>query len=371
MENFLLEEFKYFHENPELSFEEFKTTARIKKILSENGIEILNLPLETGLVAKIGDGEEKFALRTDIDALPIEETTDLIYKSKIPGKMHACGHDFHMATVLGATILLKKIEKNLRGSVLVIFQPAEETANGALKILETDILQNVRGIFGLHSSPLMEVGNFGISSGAIMASVDKFEINFFGKSTHAAHPDKGIDSILIASSFVTAAQSIVSRNLEPANANLLSITHIEGGNTWNVIPEKVFLEGTIRSFSEDDRKKIKSRVKILAEKIAESFGGMAEIKFFEGPPAVVNDLNLTNLAKKIAAEQNFNVQAAPLSLAGEDFAYYLEKIPGFFLIVGTGLSESNHNSNFKVNPAAIFPTAKFLAKLIETALKNF
>ena len=368
LEKFLIEEFKYFHENPELSFEEFETTARLKKILSDYQIEILNLPLETGLIAKIGAGNAKIALRTDIDALPIKETANLTYKSKIPGKMHACGHDFHMTAVLGAAIILKSLEKNLRGSVLIIFQPAEESALGALKILETGALKNISKIFGLHSSPLMEVGEIGISSGAIMASVDKFEINFIGKTTHAAHPDRGIDTILIAANFIMAAQSIISRNLEPANANLLSITHIEGGNTWNVIPEKIFLEGTIRSFSENDRNKIKLRVKILAEKIAESFGGIADIKFIEGPPAVVNDTKLADFAKKIATEQNFKIQAAPISLGGEDFANYLKKICGMFLLIGTGLSESNHNSNFRVDTAAIFPTAKFLAKLIENAL---
>ena len=370
LEKFLLEEFKYFHSNPELSNEEFQTTARLKKILSKYQIETLDLPLETGVVAKIGLGEKIFALRADIDALPIVEQTDLDYKSKVHGKMHACGHDFHLTAVLGAAILLKSIEKNLRGTVLIIFQPSEETPGGALKVLETGALENVQGIFGLHSSPLMEVGTLGISSGAIMASVDKFAIIFHGKSTHAAHPDRGIDPIIISANFITAAQSIVTRNLEPANANLLSITHIEGGNTWNVIPDSVCLEGTFRSFSAEDRQTIKSRLQTLAEKISDAFGGLAEVKFFADAPALVNDEQLIDFAKKISAEEDFKIQPAPKSLAGEDFAFYLEKIPGAFILVGTGKSESNHNPKFKVDPAAIYPTAKLLAKILERVLQN-
>ena len=366
LEKFLVEEFKKFHEKPELSFEEFETTARLKKILSDFQIKILDLPLETGFIAKIGEGEEKIALRTDIDALPIIEQTNLPYASKIFGKMHACGHDFHMTAVLGAAILLKKIEKNLRGSCLIIFQPGEEVPGGALKILETGALKKIKKIFGLHTMPFFEVGKIGISSGAIMASVDKIEINFFGKSSHASRPETGTDPILIAANFITAAQSIVSRNLSATNANVFSITHVEGGNTWNVIPEKIFLEGTIRSFSEDDRKKIKIRMKNLAEKIAESYGGSAEIKIIGDAPVLVNDKNLTEFAKKIAAE-DFEVVDAKISMSGEDFACYLEKIPGVFMQIGTGISETNHNPKFQVNPAAIFPTAKFLAKLVENA----
>ena len=360
----ITDEFYWFHRHPELSYEEVETTKRLREDLAAVGIEVLDLPLKTGLVAKVGTGEAPFiALRCDIDGLPIQEESGLAYASEHAGRMHACGHDFHISAVLGSAYLLKAKERELRGTVYLIFQPAEEAPGGARKVMETGVLKDVQAIFGLHTSPLYDVGILGIRSGAVTASVDKFTVTFHGKGTHAAHPERGIDPIVMAASFVTAAQSIVSRNIDPAHPGLVSITHIESGNTWNVIPESSWLEGTVRCLTAEDRKLIKKRIYELAEGQAASFGGHAELTWYAGPPATDNTPDWTDFAIEVAKEAGLNVVPAPVNLAGEDFAYYQEEIPGVFVLVGTGKSPANHNPKFHVDPAALGPAARYMARL--------
>lgn len=360
----ITDEFYWFHRHPELSYEEVETTKRLREDLAAVGIEVLDLPLKTGLVAKVGTGEAPFiALRCDIDGLPIQEESGLAYASEHAGRMHACGHDFHISAVLGSAYLLKAKERELRGTVYLIFQPAEEAPGGARKVMETGVLKDVQAIFGLHTSPLYDVGMLGIRSGAVTASVDKFTVTFHGKGTHAAHPERGIDPIVMAASFVTAAQSIVSRNIDPAHPGLVSITHIESGNTWNVIPESSWLEGTVRCLTAEDRKLIKKRIYELAEGQAASFGGHAELTWYAGPPATDNTPDWTDFAIEVAKEAELDVVPAPVNLAGEDFAYYQEEIPGVFVLVGTGKSPANHNPKFHVDPAALGPAAIYMARL--------
>lgn len=360
----ITDEFYWFHRHPELSYEEVETTKRLREDLAAVGIEVLDLPLKTGLVAKVGTGEAPFiALRCDIDGLPIQEESGLAYASEHAGRMHACGHDFHISAVLGSAYLLKAKERELRGTVYLIFQPAEEAPGGARKVMETGVLKDVQAVFGLHTSPLYDVGTLGIRSGAVTASVDKFTVTFHGKGTHAAHPERGIDPIVMAASFVTAAQSIVSRNIDPAHPGLVSITHIESGNTWNVIPESSWLEGTVRCLTAEDRKLIKKRIYELAEGQAASFGGHAELTWYAGPPATDNTPDWTDFAIEVAKEAGLNVVPAPVNLAGEDFAYYQEEIPGVFVLVGTGKSPANHNPKFHVDPAALGPAARYMARL--------
>lgn len=281
--------------------------------------------------------------------------------------MHACGHDFHISTVLGSSYLLKAQEKDLAGTVYLIFQPAEEAPGGARKVMETGVLKEVQAIFGLHTSPLYDVGTLGIRAGAVTASVDKFTVTFCGKGTHAAHPERGTDPIVMVASFVTAAQSIVSRNIDPAHPSLVSITHIESGNTWNVIPESAWLEGTVRCLTAEDRKRIKQRIYELAEGQAASFGGHAELTWYAGPPATNNTPDWTDFAIQVAEASGLTVEPAPVNLAGEDFAYYQEEIPGAFVLVGTGKSPANHNPKFHVDPAALGPAAKYMARLAKEA----
>lgn len=364
---YLLNIFHWLHRHPELSYEEVATTRYLRKALEDANIRILDLPLKTGLVAEIGQGTPVIALRADIDALPIEEQTDLPYKSENPGCMHACGHDFHAAAVLGAALLLKEQEPTLSGTIRIIFQPAEEAPGGARVIMDTGVLDDVSSIFGIHTSPVLPVGTLGINEGAVTASVDRFQITFCGKGTHAAHPQRGIDPIPLAASFIEAAQTIISRNLYPFDAGLVSITHVEAGNTWNIIPETAFIEGTTRSLTAENRARIKSRLYELANNLAAAYGAQADIAWYAGPPATNNDAALVRLARSAAAEESLQAAEASGSLAGEDFAYFQEKIPGAFLLVGTGLFPSNHNPKFQVDPAALYPTARYLAHLMQCA----
>ena len=364
----ITDEFYWFHRHPELSYEEVETTKRLRDDLAAADIEVLDLPLNTGLVAKVGTGEAPFiALRCDIDGLPIQEESGLDYASEHAGRMHACGHDFHISTVLGSSYLLKAQEKELHGTVYLIFQPAEEAPGGARKVMETGVLKKVQAIFGLHTSPLYDVGTLGIRAGAVTASVDKFTVTFCGKGTHAAHPERGTDPIVMVASFVTAAQSIVSRNIDPAHPSLVSITHIESGNTWNVIPESAWLEGTVRCLTAEDRKRIKQRIYELAEGQAASFGGHAELTWYAGPPATNNTPDWTDFAIQVAEASGLTVEPAPVNLAGEDFAYYQEEIPGAFVLIGTGKSPANHNPKFHVDSAALGPAAKYMARLAKEA----
>ena len=365
---YITEEFYWLHRHPELSYEEQETTKRVRAALSEAQIRILDLPLATGLVAEVGAGDPLVALRSDMDALPVLEQTELSYRSEARGVMHACGHDFHMASVLGAALLLKKMERELKGRVRIVFQPAEEAPGGAKDVLETGALDGVSAIFGIHAAPSLAVGTLGIREGAVTAAVDRFQFRFHGKGTHAAHPDRGIDPVPVAAAFVQAVQTVVSRSLDPFAAGLVSVTHVEAGNTWNVLPETAFVEGTTRSLSAAERQHIAARVRAIAEHTAAAGGARLETTWYEGPPATDNHPEWTALAREAAKDVGLAVRPAEAALIGEDFAFYQERIPGVFVLVGTGLSAPLHNPKFEVDPAALGKTAQYLAALANAAL---
>ena len=368
----LMEIFYWFHRHPELSYEEYETTERIKRELAAAGIEILQIPLKTGVTAIVRGAKpgKTYGLRCDIDALPIEEETDLPYKSKTPGKMHACGHDFHTAAVFGAALLLQERKEELQGTVKILFQPAEESSHGAETVLETGVLSDVTAIFGLHTAAYLPVGTLGIRAGSVMAAVDRFELNITGTGCHGGHPDEGVDTILVAASVIQAFQSIVGRNLNPFHTGVVSVTRINGGNTWNVIPDKVELEGTVRSMEKDDRIFIERRMREIAEHTAAAYGANAELLWYPGPPATVNEKAWSAFAQKVAEESGFEVVPQRNSTGGEDFAFYLEKIPGCFINVGTGVGYPNHHPKFYADEAALTPAAEYLEKLLVEALRQ-
>lgn len=364
-------EFEWLHAHPELAYEELETTARLRADFARAGIRMRDLPLATGLVAVIGTGENPVvALRTDMDALPVNEETNLPYASQYQGKMHACGHDFHMASVLAAALLLKEREAQLAGTVYIVCQPAEEAPGGARTVLDTGALDGVAAIFGIHARPIYPVGTLGLCTGGMMASVDKFELTFHGAGTHAAQPDRGCDPVVMAAQFVTAAQTIAARNISPLRPAVVSVTHIEAGATWNVLPERAWMEGTIRLFDADDRALVKERMEALADGIAAAFGGRAEITWTAGPPAVINTERWNALAKETAEQEGFAVVDAVPWMAGEDFAYYQETMETCFVFIGTGLAPENHHPKFTVDPAAIPMTARCLAHMAEEALRR-
>ena len=364
--------FEELHMHPELSYEEYETTERIKRELAAAGIEILQIPLKTGVTAIVRGAKpgKTYGLRCDIDALPIAEETDLPYKSQTPGKMHACGHDFHTAAVFGAALLLQERKEELQGNVKILFQPAEESSHGAETVLETGVFSDVTAIFGLHTAAYLPVGTLGIRAGSVMAAVDRFELNITGTGCHGGHPDEGVDTILVAASVIQAFQSIVGRNLNPFHTGVVSVTRINGGNTWNVIPDKVELEGTVRSMEKDDRIFIERRMREIAEHTAAAYGANAELLWYPGPPATVNEKAWSAFAQKVAEESGFEVVPQRNSTGGEDFAFYLEKIPGCFINVGTGVGYPNHHPKFYADEAALTPAAEYLEKLLVEALRQ-
>ena len=372
LETQLKEVFKEFHKNPELSNEEFKTTESIKKLLNDANIEILDLELKTGVVGIIrGKNKGKtIAIRSDIDGLPIEEEADVEYKSNVKGKMHACGHDFHIVSVLGAAYILKSLEDELSGNIKIIFQPAEETGHGAKEIINSKVLEDVEFIFGLHNSNELDVGEFGTSEGSITAAVDRFEIKLQGVGSHGASPEKGNDPIIALANIVLAVQSILGRNIASAERAVISITNISAGNTWNVIPESGYIEGTVRTFNSEVRNLIRNRFLDISYGIEKTYGVLTKLVWHEGPPAVNNDSELTRIASNIARNEGFKVHELLPTMGGEDFAYYQKKIRGAFVVIGTGKSYPHHHPKFKVDDNALLGAAKYMAKLASDVLEK-
>ncbi|MDA2165337.1 M20 peptidase aminoacylase family protein [Bacillus tropicus] len=361
------------HKHPELSYEEFETTKAIKNWLEEKNITIINSNLKTGVIAEISGNRNGplIAIRADIDALPIQEETNLPYASKIHGKMHACGHDFHTAAIIGAAYLLKEKESSLSGTVRFIFQPAEESSNGACKVIEAGHLHGVQAIFGMHNKPDLPVGTIGIKDGPLMAGVDRFEIEIHGVGTHAAVPDAGVDPIVASSQIVMALQTIVSRNISSSHNAVVSVTNIHSGNTWNVIPEKATLEGTVRTFQTETREKIPALMKRIIQGVSDALGVKTEFRFYAGPPAVHNDTSLTNLSTQVAETMNLNIISPTPSMAGEDFSFYQQEIPGSFVFMGTSGTHEWHHPSFTVDERALPISAEYFALLAEKALKHF
>lgn len=356
-------EYKYFHAHPEVSYHEFETTKRIKDVLTSHDIEVLDLDLKTGLIAKIGHGPRVIALRADIDALPVNETTSLEYKSVNQGVMHACGHDSHISALIGAALLLKEHEDKLNGTIKLIFQPAEEAPGGAQEIIDTHELDEIEAIFGIHCDPRHEVGELAISAGPTHAAVEKFKIIFTGKGSHAAHPEEGVDALYMASAFVNAVQSIVSRNIAPDSPAVVSVTHLEAGTTWNVIPETALVEGTIRTYKAQSRKIAKERIIQIATGIASTFNGKADFSWEIELGSTNNDPALAEFSSKVAKDNGFKVAKAIPSTGGEDFALYQELKRGQFILFGSGASYPPHNPKFCVDIKSIYKVSQYLDAL--------
>ena len=362
-------EFYWLHQHPELSGQEYKTTARLKDFLERHGIIVEDLALSTGLVAEVKGLQEgpTIAIRCDIDALPVQEQTELEYKSIYPGCMHACGHDFHAATLLGIALALQK-QPPLRGKVKLVFQPAEENLNGAQQIIASGALTDVDAIFGLHCSAAYPVGTIICSAGAMHGAVDNFHIAFNGVGAHACRPQQAVEPILMLSNYIMTIQGLVSRGKQPFNPAVLSITHVQAGSCNNIIPDSGFLEGTLRTVYKEDRVSIKQRMEGWAQQIAAGYGGSAEITWDQGLPATNNQAVWVDLAKAVAQKLGLPMVPAPNSLAGEDFAFYQEKLSGAFIQIGTGVGPMQHNPCFAVNPQTFAASIPFGYELALAAL---
>lgn len=348
----LIDDRHFLHMNPELSGEEFATTEFIKEKLKEHNIKIIETNLKNGVVAEIGQGDKVVALRADIDALPIEEESGVVYHSKVKGKMHACGHDFHTISLIGAAILLKENEDELKGRVRLIFQPEEEINSGAVKMIEENVLEGVSCIIGFHNKPDIPVGFIGIKEGPLMAGVEQFEVEIRGVGTHAAAPHNGNDPIVTASQIITGLQSIVSRYISPLETAVVSVTKIEAGKTWNIIPDRVKLEGTIRTFSE----KVREETKRLFEQIIKNYSAAvnqeAEIKWISDGSPVDNNEKMAEILKK-EISKFAKVIEPEIMMGGDDFARYQEKVPGLYAFIGTGCPYEWHHPSFLIDDKAL------------------
>ena len=357
----------YLHQHPEISENEFEPTAFIKKHLKDLGIEPLDYPLKTGVIAEIGSGQPIIALRADIDALPIIEKTGLAYASK-NGAMHACGHDFHQTSLLGAAQILKEREAEIKGTIRLIFQPAEENFQGAYQVIEAGGIEGVSAIIGYHNNPHLKPGQIGLRSGAIMAGVEQFEVTVAGISAHAARPDLGVDTVLAITTMIQNLQQIVSRTVSPFDSAVLSVTHIDVGTTWNVLPAKGFFEGTIRTFDPKIRLAVINKFTKIVETTAEQFSARVSIQWGNSPKVTYNDATLTPLIFENSKTFAQVIETLP-STGGEDFAAYQEKIPGVFAFVGSNGADNApdwHHDDFIVKDEAL-PTA--VNYFVENAFK--
>lgn len=365
--------FQWFHENPELSFQEKETTKKIREILTSEGVEIVPTNLSTGLIAVIrGDFDGKsVCLRADIDALPIQEQTDLVYASKRKDVMHACGHNFHITAALAVAAQLNRLKDQMHGAVYIAFQPGEEVFTGAEKIWKTGVLQNVSEFYGFHADPAMKVGEVGIKEAGIMAAGDRFRIHVRGIGTHGATPHLGNNPIPILVSLISAIQDFAARELSPIQPHILSFTHIEGGNTWNIIPETAFCEGTVRTLDHQAREFIRDSFFRIVQSFGEMMGVVCELEWISGPAAVINSAVLCQAARTAASETGVKAVNFIPEMISDDFSFYTEHTPdaqGLYLKIGTGIGYPLHHPKFRVDPNVIAPTAEFISKLLLNSL---
>jgi amidohydrolase len=367
------------HQNPELLYDVHRTAAFVADRLREFGCDEVATGLGvTGVVGVIrgrkpaGRGDVKVVgLRADMDALPIEEETDLPYASKIPGKMHACGHDGHTAMLLGAARYLAET-RNFAGDAVVIFQPAEEGGAGAAAMIKDGLMDRfaIDQVYGMHNGPGIPIGAFAIRPGPIMAATDAIDIKIEGLGGHAARPHKCIDSVLVGAQLITALQSIVSRSVDPLESAVISMCEFHAGNARNVIPQTAELRGTVRTLTDEVRELVEKRVREVVAGVAQITGAEIDLVYQRGYPVVVNHAAQTDfatqVAKEIAGDANVH-DMAPL-MGAEDFAYMLEQRPGAFIFCGNGDSAGLHHPAYNFNDEAIVFGTSYWIKLVENTL---
>ena len=365
-----------FHQYPELGFDEHRTSKIIGEALKEMGLAPQMNVGKTGVTADLtfGDGPT-IALRADMDALPMQETSGLDFSSKHDGVMHACGHDGHMAMLLGAAKVLTQNGDSFNGTVRFIFQPAEEGAGGARYMIEDGCLDGVDEIYGIHVWNYQPVGEVGITDGPVLAAADMFEIKIKGIGGHGAAPQGTIDAVVVASHLVQALQTIVSRNTNPLESTVVTIGTINGGHNFNIIADEVTLSGTARAYTEENRNLIKTRMAEIIDGVAKTFGAEISFDYEDGYPPTINHTDPVNKVLK-AAERVVGEKAGMpyLSMGGEDFSYYLQKIPGCFFFVGSAPNDQklfetpHHCSHFTMDERALLVGPSIYLNLVDDLL---
>ncbi|MEP4194989.1 MAG: M20 aminoacylase family protein [Aliishimia sp.] len=360
------------HENPEILFETHRTSALVAEKLREFGCdEVVEGIGRTGVVGvikgKTDSASKVIGLRADMDALPIHEDTGLEYASKTDGAMHACGHDGHTAMLLGAAKYLTET-RNFDGTAIVIFQPAEEGGGGGREMCEDGMMDRwgIQEVYGMHNWPGSPIGTFSIRPGAFFAATDLIEIEFEGLGGHAAKPQETVDTTLMAAQAVTAIQSIVSRNSDPIDRIVVSITSFEtSSKAFNVIPQKVFLKGTVRTMSAEMRDLAEKRMSEICNGIAATYGGTAKVDYFRNYPVMTNHDEQTAFAAEVAKGISGDCEDAPLVMGGEDFAFMLEERPGAYILIGNGDTAAVHHPKYNFNDEAIPAGCSWWAEVVE------
>ena len=364
---------RYLQQHPELSFEEKETSSFIETKLKEYGFERIEHYGKYGLVGRLKGNlpGPTVALRADFDALPIQDQKDTTYKSKVDGKMHACGHDGHTAALLGVTKVLKQVEDQLKGNVVVLFQPAEEKPPGGAKfMIEDGVLDDVDIIFGAHLDTSNPIGIVSVGSGYQMAAVDYFKIEIKGQGGHGAYPHQTVDSIVIGTTVVNSLQQIVSRKVNPQQAAVVTVGTFHAGQAFNVIPDSVVIEGTVRTFEEDVQNLVEQEIHAISTGIARSFGAEATVTYERGYPSLYNHVNETEIVREAVSEVfGENVRPMKSTMGAEDFAFYLKHKPGSFFKVGAHNQDPktqfpHHHPSFDFDEEALINIGKsFLAVL--------
>ena len=367
------------HQHPELLYDVHRTAEFVASRLREFGCDEVVTGLgRTGVVGVIkgrkGGGNDDvrvIGLRADMDALPIDEATELPYASKTPGRMHACGHDGHTAMLLGAARYLAET-RNFAGEAVIIFQPAEEGGAGAAAMIKDGLLERfgIDQVYGMHNGPGIPIGSFAIRPGPIMASTDAVDIRIEGRGGHAARPHTTIDSVMVGAQLVTALQSIVSRGVDPLESAVVSICEFHAGNARNVIPQTAELKGTIRALTPEIRALVGKRLREVVEGTARMTGAKIDLNLERGYPVVVNHAAQTDAAIRVARQVagDDNVHEMPPLMGGEDFAYMLEQRPGAFIFCGNGDTAGLHHPAYDFNDAAIVYGTSYWIKLVENTL---
>jgi len=359
------------HSEPELSFEEVKTTAFVCAYLDELGISYRKTE-PTGVIAEIkgATSGKTVALRGDMDALSVEQlNTHVPYASKIEGKMHACGHDAHTSMLLIAAKALSDVKDELPGNVRLLFQPAEEIAQGAKAMVDQGAMDGVDNVFGIHIWSQMPTHKVSCTPGPSFAAADIFKVHFTGKGGHGAIPQDCIDAALVASSFVLNVQTVVSRTIDPQEPAVLTVGKMEVGTRFNIIAENALIEGTVRTFNQDTRNHIEKSISQYAKSVADMYGATVEVEYIRGTEPVINEEESANLVQQVAAEAFGSdvVYEEKPTMGAEDFSFFLDKAPGSFALVGSGNPEkdtewSHHHGNFDIDEDALVTGAELYAQ---------
>ena len=367
------------HKHPELAFDEHRTAKLVTNKLASMNIDIQTGIGKTGVVGRLkGNGNGKtIALRADMDALPIQETSNISYKSINDGIMHACGHDGHTAMLLGVAKVLSQKVDEINGCIKFLFQPAEEGAGGAKYMIEDGALDGVDEVYGVHLWNYQKYGTVGVKSGPIMAAADIFEITIKGQGGHGAAPQGTKDVVVIAAHLIQTLQTIVSRNTNPIESTVVTVGQINGGYNFNIIADTVALKGTTRAYTENNRQLIKKRMEEIVSGTETTFGVIIDFNYIDGYPPTINDPDATakllNAAKKIVG---VGAGRPYLSMGGEDFSYFLQKVPGCYFLVGSApkdhelLSVPHHCSYFDIDERALLVGGSIYVQLIDDLLIN-